>query len=310
MNDKVIQAPLKDRMIVYVGVAMVLLFSWLYILGMGWHMNTLPFIDNSTSMNMDMSQDSMPMDKGGMGMEKDKGMTMDKDSMNESMDMNKETSMITQILTWMPPMGNMWALSDFFLLFMMWAVMMIAMMTPSILPMLMLYTTLNSRKKMQGQESASPMFLLSGYLSSWVLFSLFITMPQYFLHTNGYLNMMMEPMHAYLAAFVLIMAGIYQFTPYKDACLNVCQSPLSFLTNNWQDGNLGAFIIGYKHGFYCVGCCWALMLTLFALGVMNILWVIVLTVFVLFEKVSYNYPLAYRRAVGAFLITWGLVLAV
>jgi len=310
MNDKVIQAPLKDRMIVYIGVAMVLLFSWLYILGMGWHMNTLPFIDNPTSMNMDMSQDSMPMDKGSMGMEKDNGMTMDKGSMNESMDMNKETSMITQILTWMPPMGNMWAFSDFFLLFMMWAVMMIAMMTPSILPMLMLYTTLNSRKKMQGQESASPMFLLSGYLSSWVLFSLFITMPQYFLHTNGYLNMMMEPMHAYLAAFVLIMAGIYQFTPYKDACLNVCQSPLSFLTNNWQDGNLGAFIIGYKHGFYCVGCCWALMLTLFALGVMNILWVIVLTVFVLFEKVSYNYPLAYRRVVGAFLITWGLVLAV
>ena len=147
MNDKVIQAPLKDRMIVYVGVAMVLLFSWLYILGMGWHMNTLPFIDNPTSMNMDMSQDSMPMDKGGMGMEKDKGMTMDKGSMNGSMDMNKETSMITQILTWMPPMGNMWAFSDFFLLFMMWAVMMIAMMTPSILPMLMLYTTLNSRKK-------------------------------------------------------------------------------------------------------------------------------------------------------------------
>ena len=76
MNEKLIQAPLKDRMIVYIGVAMVLLFSWLYILGMGWHMNTLPFIDNSTSMNMDMSQDSMPMDKGSMGMEKDKGMTI------------------------------------------------------------------------------------------------------------------------------------------------------------------------------------------------------------------------------------------
>ena len=188
------------------------------------------------------------------------------------------------------------------------AIMMVAMMTPSILPMLMLYTTLNSRKKMQGQESISPMVLLSGYLSSWVLFSLFITLPQYFLHTNGLLNMMMQPMHMYLAAFVLIIAGIYQFTPYKDACLNVCQSPLSFLTNNWQDGKLGAFIIGYKHGFYCVGCCWALMLTLFALGVMNILWVIVLTIFVLFEKLSYNYPLAYRRVVGIFLITWGSIL--
>ena len=300
MNDRMIQAPLKDRMIVYVGVAIVLLFSWLYILGMGWHMNTLPFINNTT-MTMDMPSDSMDM--------KNNSMDMNKQEMN-GMTMNQESGMITEILTWMPPMGNMWALTDFLLLFMMWAVMMIAMMTPSILPMLMLYTTLNARKKAQGQETASTMILLAGYLSSWVLFSLFITFPQYFLHTNGFLNMMMEPIHAFLAAFVLVLAGIYQFTPYKDACLNVCQSPLSFLTNNWQDGNFGAFIIGYKHGFYCVGCCWALMLTLFALGVMNILWVILLTIFVLFEKVSYNYPLIYRRVVGAFLIIWGLVLVV
>jgi len=300
MTNNTFKIPLKDRMIVYVGAGIVLLFSWLYILGMGWHMNTLPFIDNPSAMNMDIPKDSMSMEKDGMK----SSMNMDK-----PMDMNLKSSLITDILTWMPPMGNIWVFSDFFLLFMMWAVMMVAMMTPSILPMLMLYTTLNSRKKTQGQESISPMVLLSGYLSSWVLFSLFITLPQYFLHTNGLLNMMMEPMHIYLAAFVLIMAGIYQFTPYKDACLNVCQSPLSFLTNNWQDGKLGAFIIGYKHGFYCVGCCWALMLTLFALGVMNILWVIVLTIFVLFEKLSYNYPLAYRRVVGFFLITWGLLLA-
>ena len=301
MNEKALQAPLKDRMTVYIGVAAVLLFSWLYIIGMGWHMNTLPFIDNPTTMSMDTPGNSMEMDKGGMDMQEGKSHTMN---------MNQESGMITEILTWMPPMGNIWMFSDFFLLFMMWSVMMIAMMTPSILPMLMLYTTLNSRKKIQGQDSASPMILLSGYLLSWILFSLFITFPQYFLHTNGYLNMMMEPMHAALAAFVLILAGIYQFTPYKDACLNVCQSPLSFLTNNWQDGKLGAFIIGYKHGFYCVGCCWALMLTLFALGVMNILWVIVLTIFVLLEKVSYNYPMIYRRAVGTFLIIWGLVLVV
>ena len=288
MNNKPLQAPLKDRMIVYIGVAIILLVSWFYILGMGWHMNTLPLVDNSAGMNMDMPSEAMTMDK--------------------PMSMN-EKDIITHVLTWMPPMSNMWLLSDFFLLFMMWAVMMIAMMTPSILPMLMLFTALNSRKKAQGQESTSSMILLAGYLSSWVLFSLFITMPQYYLHTNGFLNMMMEPMHAYLAAFVLILAGVYQFTPYKDACLNVCQSPLSFLTNNWQDGKLGTFIIGYKHGFYCVGCCWALMLTLFALGVMNILWVIVLTIFVLFEKLSYNYPLTYRRIVGVFLISWGIILA-
>ena len=96
MNDKAIQAPLKDRMIVYVGVAIVLMFSWLYILGMGWHMNTLPFINNTT-MSMDMPSDSMDMNKQEMN-----GMTM-----------NQESGMITEILTWMPPMGNMWALTDF-----------------------------------------------------------------------------------------------------------------------------------------------------------------------------------------------------
>ena len=148
MNAKAIQAPLKDRMIVYVGVAIVLMFSWLYILGMGWHMNTLPFTDNTT-MSMDMPEESMSM--------KDNDMDMNKQEMK---DMNQESNMITRVITWMPPMGNMWALTDFFLLFMMWAVMMIAMMTPSILPMLMLYTTLNARKKVQGQESASTMILL------------------------------------------------------------------------------------------------------------------------------------------------------
>jgi len=138
MTNSTLQAPLKDRMIVYLGVGIVLLFSWLYILGMGWHMNTLPFIDNPSTMSMDMSDDSMNMKKDGM-----KG-SMD---MDKPIYMNKESSFITNVLTWMPPMGNMWVFSDFFLLFMMWTVMMVAMMTPSILPMLMLYTTLNSRKK-------------------------------------------------------------------------------------------------------------------------------------------------------------------
>ena len=103
MNDKAIQAPLKDRMIVYLGVAIVLMFSWLYILGMGWHMNTLPFTDNTT-MSMDMPEDSMSM--------KDNDMEMNKQEMK---DMNQESNMITEVLTWMPPMGNMWALTDFFL---------------------------------------------------------------------------------------------------------------------------------------------------------------------------------------------------
>jgi predicted metal-binding membrane protein len=210
----------------------------------------------------------------------------------------------------MPPSQGSWMLKDFTLLFIMWSVMMIAMMTPSILPMLLLFTTLNSRNKENGKEVNSTMTLLSGYLFSWVLFSLVITFPQYAMHKSGLLNPMMEPTHAYLGAVMLCLAGIYQFTPFKDACLTVCQSPLSFLMNNWKDGKLGTFIVGYKHGFYCIGCCWALMMTLFALGVMNIMWVMILTLFVLFEKLAYKRPILYRQVTGIFFIGWGIFLVV
>ena len=280
-NHIVGKASLKDRMTVYVGVLIILIVSWGYIIGMGWHMGTLPFIENSNmSMNMDQSM-----------------------SMND-----KKSSILDTVLMWMPPSQGEWMFKDFFLLFIMWSVMMIAMMTPSILPMVMLFTVLNSKNKKNNKLSASPLIFLIGYLVIWILFSLVITFPQYAMHKSGLLNPMMEPTHAYLGSAILILAGIYQFTPFKDACLSVCQSPLSFLMNNWKEGNLGAFLIGYKHGFYCIGCCWFLMMTLFALGVMNILWVAVLTLFVMFEKLSYRFPLLFRYSTGAIFIAWGITL--
>jgi predicted metal-binding membrane protein len=292
-------APLKDRMTVYVGALVVILASWLYIIGMGWHMNTLPFFDNPSAMNMDMGMDKKPMDMG-----------MDKKPMDMGMHVNSDMTLVNKILSWMPPSQGAWALTDFTLLFLMWSVMMIAMMTPSILPMLLLFTTLNSKNRDNGKETSSTMILLSGYLFSWVLFSLVITFPQYAMHKSGLLNPMMEPSHAYLGTIMLCLAGIYQFTPFKDACLSVCQSPLSFLMNNWKDGSIGTFIIGYKHGFYCIGCCWALMMTLFALGVMNIMWVMILTLFVLFEKLAYKRPILFRQTTGIFFIAWGILLVV
>ena len=274
------KAPLKDRIIVYLGIILILAVSWGYIIGMGWHMGTLPF--GTEPMKMDGSM---------------------------KMDMNNK-SLLESVLTWMPPMSGIWSFSDFFLLFIMWAVMMIAMMTPSILPMIMLFTSLNSKKIKENKPSASPLNLLMGYLLSWVLFSLVITFPQYGLHKIGLLTPMMEPTHAALGGVILMLAGIYQFTPFKDACLSVCQSPLSFMMNNWRDGNLGAFLIGYKHGFYRVGCCWFLMLTLFALGVMNIMWVAILTIFVMFEKLSVKFPLQYRYFTGFVFLGWGTFILV
>ena len=278
LNLSLQKAPLKDRLVVYVGVAVILLASWAFIIGMGWEMGTLPF--SSSSMN---------------------GMQMD--SMETTM---QDKSILSSILTWMPPMSGEWLFTDFLFLFLMWAVMMTAMMTPSILPMIMLFTTLNSKNIRENKVSANPLYLLNGYLMSWVLFSLLITLPQYGLHKIGLLNPMMEPTHAIFGGLVLIGAGLYQFSPFKDACLSVCQSPLTFMMNNWKEGNLGAFIIGYKHGFYCVGCCWFLMLTLFALGVMNIMWVVILTLFVMFEKLSVKFSMLYRYTTGTIFIIWGL----
>ena len=110
-------APLKDRMTVYVGALVVILFSWFYIIGMGWHMNTLPFVDKPAAMKMEMDMD---MDK--------KPMDMDMDKKPMDMDMDSEISLINKILSWMPPSHGPWALTDFTLLFLMWSVMMIAMM--------------------------------------------------------------------------------------------------------------------------------------------------------------------------------------
>ncbi len=171
-------APLKDRMVVYVGVAVILIISWLYILGMGWHMNTLPFVENN-SMNMNMNMDM------GKPMDMDKPMNMDKPM---DMPINSNMGLIDTMLKWMPPSNGIWVLNDFLLLFLMWAVMMIAMMTPSILPMLFLFTTLNARNKSNGKPTSSTLILLSGYLFSWVLFSLFITFPEYAMHQSGLQN--------------------------------------------------------------------------------------------------------------------------
>ena len=132
-NIELKPAPLKDRMTVYLGALVVISVSWLYILGMGWHMNTLPFVDNPAVMNMDMDMDQKSMEMG--------------------MPMNPNMSLVDKILSWMPPASGAWELIDFMLLFLMWSVMMIAMMTPSILPMLLVFTTLNSRNKANGKDN-------------------------------------------------------------------------------------------------------------------------------------------------------------
>ena len=204
------------------------------------------------------------------------------------------------------PMNMPWQPADLFFTFAMWAVMMIGMMTGSAAPMLLLFASAKTR---HGERGASPAALLFGfgYLAIWAGFSALATLGQWGLHQAALLSPAMSAASPKLAGGILIAAGLYQLTPWKRMCLTHCRSPLGFLMTNWRDGTLGAFQMGIRHGAYCVGCCWALMCMLFAVGVMNLLWVAALTVFVLFEKIGPAGTVVSAIA-GAAMVAGGIVL--
>ncbi len=212
---------------------------------------------------------------------------------------------------WMPPTGSgAWSAEDFWLVFFMWAVMMVAMMVPSITPMVLVFSGLNRQRRRLKQTHVSTAVFVAGYLVAWVAFSALATLLQWPLHAHSLLTPMMNNDSRILAGSVLLIAGIYQWTPWKDACLRQCRTPLSFLMTEWRSGVFGALFMGVRHGIYCVGCCWALMLVLFAVGVMNLLWILLIAGFVLAEKLVPAKLNAFRGLSGLLLFGWGCVLLV
>ena len=205
---------------------------------------------------------------------------------------------------WMPPYAGIrsWQAGDFFMLFSMWVLMMAAMMLPSTLPMVKLFATVQ-KKQAERTALAVTVFILA-YLTAWAVYSLAATMLQWRLHESSLLNQMMDSRNYLWSGMVLIVAGLYQWTPLKEVCLRQCRSPLGFLMANWRSGYRGTFRMGLQHGFYCVGCCWALMSILFAVGVMNMLWIVVLATFALLEKTLLP-PTAGRVITGLMLLLWG-----
>ena len=146
---------------------------------------------------------------------------------------------------------------------------------------------------------------LAGYLVVWATFSVLATAAQWGLHTVSMLSPMMAITSPLLGGVLLLAAGVYQWTPLKHACLSKCRSPLGFVLNEWREGGWGAFLMGLKHGAYCTGCCWSLMVLLLVAGVMNLLWVAAIAGLVLLEKVA---PAGDRlgRVAGAVLVGWGV----
>jgi len=197
-----------------------------------------------------------------------------------------------------------WLSSELLLLFVMWAVMMVAMMAPAAAPMVLTFAALNRRRRQSQKPYVPTGFFLLGYLIAWTIFSALATVAQRFMHGAALLSPAMVSTSAAFGAGILIVAGIFQLTPLKHACLSQCRTPLSFIMTEWREGIGGALWMGLKLGAFCLGCCWVLMLLLFVTGVMNLVWVGVITAFVLVEKMA---PAAkwVSRAGGIALIAWG-----
>jgi predicted metal-binding membrane protein len=209
---------------------------------------------------------------------------------------------MTGASAWM--MTTRWDMPHLLLLWAMWSVMMTAMMLPSAAPLILVYGAA-ARRSPQQEARRHTYALAAGYLATWTAFSLAATALQRALAAMLLVTPMMETGSPRFAASLLIAAGVYQCTPLKHACLRACQSPLGFLMARWRDGWPGAFRMGLAHGAYCVGCCWALMLLLFAGGVMNVVVVAGLAAWVAVEKLA---PFSGRAAQisGAVMIASGV----
>ena len=188
----------------------------------------------------------------------------------------------------------------------MWMLMMVVMMLPAVLPWLTGFAAL-SRDRESGAIRGGWVALFGlGYLAAWLAFSVVGAALQIGLRSSGLLGAS-SALVGPLAGLVLVGAGLYQVAPAKAGCLQHCRTPMSYFLSRWRNGPGGAFRMGLSHGAFCVGCCWALMLTGFALGVMNLAWMAVLTLVIAVETLA---PRGERigRLAGAALVVWGLVL--
>jgi predicted metal-binding membrane protein len=202
-------------------------------------------------------------------------------------------------------------------LFGMWWLMMIAMMLPSAAPMILLYGAatrrhLSDSKDVQGSSNTpfpAIMAFSAGYICSWGAFSMAAVCMQWWLAQGSLLSPMMASNSRMLNSALLIAAGLWQLTPLKSVCLRHCRSPVSFIAAHWRVGTAGAWIMGLRHGTYCLGCCWPLMALLFVGGVMNLLWIAGLALLVLLEKLMPHGEVL-GKVLGVALIALGAWLAI
>jgi predicted metal-binding membrane protein len=207
---------------------------------------------------------------------------MDMDGMNMS-----GFRMVPAGIGMMAPASAPWSAVEFAFVFVMWAVMMIGMMAPSAAPMILMHARM-ARQAESGKPLAATGAFAAGYFLAWTGFSLAATFVQWALDRVALLDARMTSANLWLGAIVLIAAGIYQWMPIKSACLTQCQTPFGLLMRHGgiHSNDSSSLRLGLRHGIYCIGCCWVLMALLFVVGVMNVLWIALLSLLVLLEKLT------------------------
>ncbi len=191
--------------------------------------------------------------------------------------------------------------------FVMWAVMMLAMMLPTVAPSAAIFSTLALRRDPDRAERSTAAYV-TGYTAAWIACAGPAALLQWGLTHARLLDPMAQSTSALLSAALLVAAGVYQFTPLKRACLSKCRSPLAYFMARWRDGTGGALRVGLQHGSYCVACCWALMAVMFVVGAMNLAWMALLALLVLGEKVV-PATWGFDRGIGFALVSWGVWIA-
>jgi predicted metal-binding membrane protein len=202
-----------------------------------------------------------------------------------------------------------WSAADFMFMVAMWAVMMVAMMLPSATPMILIYAGVGRQAMRRGSPFPSTAWFGAGYLLAWSAFALVATLAQWALEKAALLTPAMSSSSDALGGAILIAAGLYQWTPLKESCLSLCQSPLTFIQRQggFPRSTVGSLALGARHGLFCIGCCWALMALLFVGGVMNLLWIAGLAILVLLEKLLPVGPW-FARVSGVVLLAFGIAL--
>ena len=255
----------RDKIVTAVSIVILVIIASLYtVFGVGMKMSAIEMTPGLTQSKMAVS------DMGA----KTSATSQSKVAVT---DMNAMKKMVLEPASWSINYG--------ILIFLMWWVMMVAMMMPSASPMILLYTALIRKYQEKKNVFSEVSFFVLGYLVAWSIFSAFATLLQSQLELRGWMSpMMMEATNNYLIAVILIAAGVYQLTPLKTACLEKCRQPASFLASYKNTWVSSSFRIGLIHGFYCLGCCWFLMMLLFFGGIMNLYWIVGLMIFVAIEK--------------------------